>query len=367
MRNRIAYASYFVPVVVSTMIALVLPSMASAQSLSRFSLDSVSAIDVFKGNGTTGNPDESVDISGVIRLADNWSVHVRPWFFKSSANGATWSKEIYQAALRYQRSGKTAVRLDAGYIAAPIGLGMLDMRADINPTIQPHLSYFVPLLPFERGAPGVNPITASYPLGANLTVSTAKWDLRGAVVATTPVRRYALSLVGGQSLKPTPTMVVGGGVTPVAGLRFGGSYASGRYAAQSEVTDAAGAKRDLRMWTMESEYAFQYTRLSAEMTREHFDRGSVSDTADTWFVQGVQTISPHWFAAVRHEAISAPPLVFAGAGAPRLSFRTTERTVGYRLTPEWTARGSVTSQRFYTATTTDTRVGLQLVWSRRWW
>ena len=367
MRNRISFASWFAPVVVSAVIAIVLPSMTSAQSLSRVSLDSVSAIDVFTGNGTTGNPDESIDISSVIRLADNWSVHVRPWFFKSSAKGATWSKEIYQAALRYRRPGATALRLDAGYIAAPIGLGMLDMRADINPTIQPHLSYFVPLLPFERGAPGVNPIAASYPLGANLTVSTHTWDLRGAVVATTPVRRYALSLVGGKSPKPTPTMVVGGGVTPVAGLRVGGSYAAGRYAAPSEVTNDPDTKRNLRMWTMEGEYAFAYTRLSAEVTRERFDRGAASDTAGTWFVQGVQTISPHWFAAVRHEAISAPPLVFAGPGAPRLSFRTTERTVGYRLTPEWTARGSVTSQRFYTATTTDTRLGLQLVWSRRWW
>lgn len=367
MRNTITLTSCIASVTVSAALAILTATTASAQSLSRVSLDSVSAIDVFKGEGTTGRPDQSIDISSVIRLTDNWSVHVRPWFFKSSGDGATWSKEIYQAAVRYLRPGTTAVRLDAGYIAAPIGLGMMDMRADINPTIQPHLSYFVPLLPFERNTPGVNPITASYPLGANLTVSTNKWDVRGAVVATTPVRRYALSLVGGPSPKPTPTMVVGGGVTPIAGLRFGGSYAAGRYAAQSEVTDNTGASRDLRMWTMEAEFAFDYTKVSGEVTRERFDDGSTSNTAGTWFVQGVQTISPHWFAAVRHEAISAPPLIFAGAGAPRLTFRTTERTVGYRLTPEWTARGSVTSQRFYTSTNTDTRVGLQLVWSRRWW
>ena len=99
-----------------TMITLFLPSMALAQSQSRVSLDSVSAIDVFRGNGTTGNPDESIDISSVIRLADNWSVHVRPWFFKSSASGATWSKEIYQAALRYQRPGVTHCRARLPFI-----------------------------------------------------------------------------------------------------------------------------------------------------------------------------------------------------------------------------------------------------------
>ena len=339
---------------------------ASAQSLSRASVDSVSAFDLFKGPGTSGQPDASIDISSVIRLSSGWSVQVRPWFFKSSTYDSTWSKEIYQAAVRYQRTGDTSLRLDAGYIASPVGLGMTEMRADTNPTIQPHLSYFVPLLPFERGAPGVNAVTASYPLGATLTVSRTTWDARGALLASTPSRRYALSLVSRTHLTPTPTIVLGGGVTPRMGLRIGGSFVSGPYAAASEVADGANT-HDLRMWTVEGEYAFDYTRVSGEFTRERFAHGASVDTAGTWFLQGVQTISPRWFAAVRHEAISAPPALFAGPGGPRLSFRTTERTIAYRLTPELTARTSITSQRFYTATTTDTRLGVQLVWSRRWW
>jgi len=30
-------------------------------------------------------------------------------------------------------------------------------------------------------------------------------------------------------------------------------------------------------------------------------------------------------------------------------------------------RASVVAARFYTATTTDNRVGVQIVWARRWW
>lgn len=343
-----------------------LSSSASAQQLSRVSLDSVGAVDLFRGDGTTGDPGASVDISSVIRIGGGWAVHVRPWFFKSSAQNSEWSKEIYQAAVRYERPGTTSIRLDAGYIASPIGLGMLDMRADINPTIQSHMSYFMPLMPFDRAAPTVGAITASYPLGANVTASTTRWDARMALVNSAPTRRSALNSARGNP-DPTPVVIAGAGVTPVTGLRLGTSFAAGRYATASEVNDPTGAARQLRMWTAEGEYAFGYTKLAAEYTRERFDRGVARDTAWTWFAQAAQTLSPRWFAAARYEAISTPPLAVSTAGATRRSFGTAEGTLGYRVTPDLTLRGSVATRRGYTATSTDQRVGVQVVWSRRWW
>ncbi|HUR32952.1 MAG TPA: hypothetical protein VM032_04100 [Vicinamibacterales bacterium] len=339
---------------------------ADGQSLSRLSLDSVSAIDLFKGDGTTGNPGASLDISSVIRLGGGWSAHVRPWFFKSSADGSEWSRELYQAALRYERAGRRSVRLDAGYIASPIGLGMLDMRADINPTIQPHLSYFVPLMPFDRAAPRVGAITASYPLGANLTVSSRKWDARAALVNAAPTRRYAFNSKYGNPAS-TPFGIVGGGISPATGLRLGASFGAGRYATREESADALGVARQLTMWTIEGEYAFGYTKVSAEVTHERFDRVIAHDVSTTWFVQGTHTLTPRWFAAGRHEAIAAPPMAIATAGAPRLRFRTTEGSAGYRAHPEITLRASVAVVRWYTAPVSDVRVGAQLVWSRRWW
>lgn len=121
-------------------------------------------------------------------------------------------RELYQAAVRYERHAALSYRIDAGYIASPLGLGMLDMRADVNPTIQPHLSYFVPLLPFDTGAPMVGAIAASYPLGITTTASTARWDARAAVVNSAPTRRSAFNATRGNP-DATPVLIAGGGVT----------------------------------------------------------------------------------------------------------------------------------------------------------
>jgi hypothetical protein len=165
----------------------------------------------------------------------------------------------------------------------------------------------------------------------------------------------------------TPVVVFGGGVTPITGLRIGGSIAQGRYAAENEVADPQQPARTSRTWTAEGEYAFGYTKISAEVNRSEFVHGSARYRAASWFVQAVQTLSPRWFVAGKHDMISAPPMVFAGPGAPRMSFRDSEASAGYRVTREWTARASVAAQRYFTARTADTRFGVQLVWSRRWW
>jgi hypothetical protein len=345
-------------------IALACASSASAQSLSRVSLDSVASVDLFRGNGTTGNPDMSLDVSSVIRISDAWSVQLRPWFFRSSAQGAEWSKEMYGAAVRYERPASTSVRVDAGYIPLPIGLGMLDMRADANPTIQAHPSYFVPLLPFERGGPQLTAIASSYPLGALATVSGRRWDARAAVINSAPTRRYALNAEYGNPAS-TPVAVAGGGVSPIPGMRVGGSFAAGAYATAQEVAD--GNERNLRMWTGGAEYAFAYTRVAAEVTSERFDGPGATNRSSSWFAQGVQTLSPRWFAAGRYETIAGPPPVFMPPGSPRVSFVSGEGTVGFRVTRDVTLRTSIAGTRYYTATSADRRVGVQIVWARRWW
>jgi hypothetical protein len=337
---------------------------AQPPALSRVSLDSVGMIDLFAGDATNGRPDASLDISSVVRLSDRWALHIRPWFFKSASADA-WNQEIYQAAVRYEQGGRIGLRVDAGYIPSPIGLGMLDMRADINPTIQPHLSYFVPLMPFDRGAPMMRSIASSYPLGALATMSTDRWDARAAVVTSAPTRRFVLGAA--QNPRATPVAIVGGGVTPIPGLRLGASTAHGQYATADELSAAVAGDRMLTMWTVEGEYAFGYTKIAGEVTRERFDRGSAQDRAGSWYVQGTHTLSPRWYMSGRYEAIDAPAPFYAPPGSPRLSFRTAEATAAFRMTRELTLRTSVTASRGYAASETDQRVGAQMVWSRRWW
>ena len=125
---------------------LLLSTPASAQSVARFSLESVVAADEFAGENASNKPQVVVDVSLALRLGDNWQLYMRPWFRLPRPGTPTapvpdWDKELYQAGLRYERRGPVATRVDVGYILSPIGLGIYDVRPGLNPTIVPHLSY----------------------------------------------------------------------------------------------------------------------------------------------------------------------------------------------------------------------------------
>ena len=150
----------------------------AAQSLARFSLDSVVAVDLFRGEATVDRPNIVVDVTAVVRLAEAGALRAT---LVPQPRTAEWDKEIYQAAVQYERSGPVSTRVDAGYIVSPIGLGMMDTRPGMNPTIAPHLSYVTPMPVFDPTAPRARPIASTYPLGAQVTVSTVRWDVRGAL------------------------------------------------------------------------------------------------------------------------------------------------------------------------------------------
>ena len=103
------------------------------------------------------------------------------------------------------------------------------------------------------------------------------------------------------------------------------------------------------------------------MTREAYDSGAATDTASTWFVQATQTLSPRWFVAGRYEGISAPPFRGRASRGARMTYRTTEASAGFRLSPELTLRGSWFASKWYTRTDYDQQAGVSVVWSRRWW
>lgn len=334
----------------------------SAQNLARFSLDSVAAIDVFRGENASNRPNIIFDITGVVRLADGWLVYVRPWLRQPRTT--TWDRQIYQAALQYERSGRVATRVDAGYIVSPVGLGMMDTRPGVNPTILPHLSYFTPMPLFDPTAPRVQPLAATYPLGAQITVSTTRWDARAAVVNTAPARIFVIN--GAANPRATPVIAGGGGITPRAGLRLGLSFAHGAYATSEELTTKQG-RRDMTLVSAEAEYAFGYTKVSGELTRNRFDTNIGAEHAYEWFVQGVQTLSPRWFVAARQEGVSAPPLRSGIVPGVRTRFHVTEATVGYRLSADLTLRGSFVSRKPFTRPSHDLQAGASLVWNHRWW
>ena len=158
----------------------------------------------------------------------------------------------------------------------------------------------------------------------------------------------------------------GAGVTPMMGLRLGVSFAHGAYLTQRELV-APASDRQMTMVGMEGEYAFGYTKLSGELLRTAFDTAGDPAVAYEWFAQGTHTLSPRWFVAARHEGTSAP---VEGKGVIYLqqpTLKIVEATLGFRVTPEITLRGSYYTREFYGRTTWDRQGGAQLVWTRRWW
>jgi hypothetical protein len=353
-------------------VILFVPWSVAAQGTQRFALDSVVSIDAFGGENVSSKPQIIVDVSGAVRIGDNVQAYVRPWFRLPRPNtpgGATpeWSKELYQAGIRYEQPGgdRVATRVDVGYNVSPIGLGVMDTRPSLNPLIGTHMSYVSPMPAFDPTAPRVSAIAGTYPLGAQVTVSSARWDARGALVNSAPTRNYAVGRSG--SPRQTPTIVGGAGVTPLVGLRLGVSVAHGKYATSDEVTGPVRSSRSVTIVGAEGEYAFGYTKMSGEFVRSQFERSAGTAVAYEYFVQGLQTITPRWFAAARHEATSAPPLVTATTVGRRTRLAIVETTVGFRVTPDVTLRSSYYARRSYGAPAWDQQAAVSAVWARKWW
>jgi hypothetical protein len=354
----------------SAVFSVLIAGPASAQEAARFSLESVLAVDEFAGQNASNKPQVVIDVSLAMRLGDHWQAYVRPWFRLPRPNTPTgevppWDKELYQIGLRYERRGPIATRFDVGQILSPIGLGIYDVRPGINPTIVPHLSYLQPMPVFDATAPRVSAVSATYPLGAQVSVSTSRWDGRAAIVNSAPTRVYAIGAV--TNPRQTPVFVGGGGVTPITGLRIGASVAHGLYATADEVTTRDDQGRMMTMVGAEAEWAIDGTKASGEFLRTGFESPLTTSVAYEWFVQWQQTLTPRWFVAARREGTSAPPLINGFVAGTRTEFAAFEATLGFRVTRDITLRGSYATRRPYGATAWNDQGGVSVVWARRWW
>jgi hypothetical protein len=345
------------------LLTLLCAAPAAAQTAERFSLDSSMSVDLFRGQNAVDRPNIIIDITGVVRIGGGWLFYVRPWL--RQPRSTEWDDEIYQAALQYQRSGPISTRIDLGYIVSPIGLGMMDTRPSVNPTIAPHLTYFTPMPVFDPGAPRIPAIASTYPLGGQVTLSTDRWDARAAVVSSAPTRIHTIGREGNP--RSTPVLELGGGITPTTGLRLGVSLARGNYATGQELRVPADEGRELTLVGFEGEYAFNYTKISGELIRDRLETAVGTETAVTWFIQGMQTLSPRWFLAARQEGTSAPPLRTGIVVGSRTTYHSTEATVGFRLSTDFTLRSSFLSRKAYARTEWDQQAGVSVVWAHRWW
>lgn len=337
-------------------------AVAQGPPIGRIAIEGVAAVST--SSRDADDPFVFLDLATTFRLTEGLDIVVRP--YARRLPGGDWDALFYQAQIRYQPVAR--VRLDAGIISSPLGLGTLELRQDLNPTVGSPFYYFAPLPVFDQYSSGVQILSGGYPIGAMLNVSGTWWDVRGGVTDGTPARYRKIFANSGPS--PAAQLVLGGGVTPIPGLRLGAGMATGKYrrSIDAEYYGApyAGSVSDASamVLTLEAEYAFDYTRVSGEWVRDRFETDGAPAIARGFYVQAVQTLTPRIFAASRLTRASSP--ITVATGPARWNRTTAELTAGYRLSPELTLKaGYEAGRRFGSAGWTHAAVG-SIVWGKRW-
>ncbi len=351
--------------------------------LERVGLDTTVAMDVFGGSNVSNQPQTTIDIVGTARLAKGWQIYVRPWFRMArpgtpTAVAPAWDALLYQASLRYERSGRVSTRVDIGYMPSQVGLAVYDVNPRQNPVIADHVSYASPMLPFDPGAwkvpaaltsnypvGGAMPAVAStYPLAAVVTMSTDRWDARAGLANSAPVR---ISVAGVEANPRSMPVVEGGaGVTPMPGLRLGVSFAHGVYL--TNVERQLVGDRKVTLAGFESEYAFGHTKMSGEIVHDGFTMPTGDVAATEWFFQATQTLTPRWAVAGRTEGTSAPVVGRNGAPFDRQPhLLANELTALFRVNREVLLKASIYALQPYGQLHWNKQVAVQAVFQRRWW
>jgi hypothetical protein len=301
------------------------------------------------------------DLAATFPIGDRFGAIVRPYAHRLA--GGEWAAEMYQLQLRYQSATRIPVRVDAGIISSPIGLGTLELRADQSAAIKPPFYYHMPLPPFEPGYHGVQLVSGGYPLGVITSVSGNKWDARAGFTDSTPaLERNVFAEDRPDAMRQ---FVAGGGFTPIAGLRFGAGFAQGAYRSREALAGtSATSGSDVTIFNVEAEYAVRHTKFSGEWIRNRFDSTLEPAVARGYFVQAVHAFTPRLFGTVRVAGASAP--AYTGLLRVRRNMTSAELSAGWRLTHNVTVRGGYyASRRFGSPTRSHTAVA-SLVWARRW-
>ena len=302
------------------------------------------------------------DVTGTGRVREGLDVIVRPYAHR--LNGGDWTFEMYQLQVRYVAPTRVPLRLDAGIIAAPLGLNTLELLPSKNPTVGAPFFYFAPLPRFDTRYEGVQLISGGYPLGAIASSSGAHWDARAGITDQSPTRKR--NVFGSHAPDAELQVLAGGGYTPVAGARIGASFARGAYRKSPAIPQASAvAGTDATMFTVEGEYAIGYTRVTGEWIRDAFDATGEPAVARGFSLMATRTLTPRWFVAGRANRVSSP-VITAALERVRQAASSGEATVGYRLNPDVSLRAAYQMSRWFGVAEWDRSFVMSAVWARRW-
>jgi hypothetical protein len=294
-----------------------------------------------------------VDSFMSVELAPRLQASLRPLLWRK-ADGATMSF-IDHASLRYEFRKGANWRIEGGKFPSPIGLGMTENRASVNDSLLwCHRPYYGSVPSVGVDSPPHAMVSATYPVGVLVSASGDHWDARAAVVDRAPTDLWYQ-----EDVPRRANGVVGAGLSPRQGLRFGVSGAWGRSG------DAAGSE-PYTLLNVEGEYAFAYTKISGEWTRDVFETQAGDVAVSGWTLQGKQTLTPRVFVHSRFSTVESPEAI-AYADYTDRRFWTADSTVGYLIDPEITLRIGHAALRGWGGPDVDHQFGVSLIWSKRWW
>jgi hypothetical protein len=256
-----------------------------------------------------------------------------------------WQTQMYELALRYERRGSMATRIDVGQFSSPVGLAILENRPNQNPVISPHSTLYLPIPRYEAGTPTTFLLAASYPLGAKITLSGSKWDARAAVTDSSPIR--GRPFFGDNKPPRMANYMIGAGFTPYIGVRLGGAVAYGPYAAASEVRDPSRGDRNAAIVQLEGEWSFGYTRLAGEWLWTRRELAGTDAAVNGGWIEGTQTLTPRLFTAMRYDEQWTRWTPAPGVEQSEAPYRRFEAAIGFRVVPEITLRASYLTRKGY--------------------
>ena len=253
----------------------------------------------------------------------------------SASPASSARPQTEQFGLRYGRS--ELLVLDAGRITPVIGTFANRHFSTRNPLIGEPDGY-----------------TLDYPYGIKLSGETTHADYRIALVSlpTTHI-----------NYQPTPTArlrpAVGFGVTPIVGLRIGGSFTVGPYlnSALDSVLPTSSPWTDFnqRVAAVDFTYSRGYLETHAEGARGSYDipGRDTPITGFTYYGEAKYTLSPRFYVAARVERNRYPFIRrTTTTWVSRLTdFVDGEAGIGVRLTTSTVLKGSYLADRWWVAPT----------------
>ena len=246
-------------------------------------------------------------------------------------------KSYYAAADQYgvRITAARALVIDAGRLAPVLGTFAQRRFSNRNPLIG-----------------GPDAYTLDYPHGVMVSGEAKHFDYRAAMV-TLPASH------AGYTPNPTPRMrpVVGGGFTPVVGVRIGASYTAGPYLNNSytptQLRDAAWHSFNQRVLAWDASFARGYLETRFEGGWGSYDAPGRADaiSGSTYYGEAKYTFTPRFFVAGRAERNRYPFIrAFGNNWTARVTdFVNGELGVGYRVTASTLVKTTVRGDRWWVA------------------